>query len=159
MRQAKMGDTVKIHYTGKLEDGTLVDSTQERGPFEFKLGEGSTVPGLELGIVGLAEGDKRTLTLNPADGFGNRRKNSDAKINRSDFPPEITPVVGMQLEIPEEDGKVCRVVITAVDSKKVTVDTNHPLAGKTMIFDVEMLEIQPGEESDATPEGDIIELE
>lgn len=126
MRQAKMGDTVKIHYTGKLEDGTLVDSTQERGPFEFKLGEGATVPGLELGVVGLAEGDKRTLTLHPADGFGNRRKRAEAKIKRADIPTEITPQVGMQLKMPEEDGQVCRVMVTAVDSKNVTVDTNHP---------------------------------
>jgi peptidylprolyl isomerase len=152
MRQAKMGDTVKINYTGKLEDGTLVDSTDGRGPFEMTLGEGATVPGLELGIVGLVAGDKRTLTLNPADGFGNRRKKAEAKIKRSDFPDSITPVVGMQLEMPEEDGMVCRVAITAVGDKNVTVDTNHPLAGKIMIFDVEVLEVVAGPDLPEAPE-------
>jgi peptidylprolyl isomerase len=141
MRQAKSGDKVRIHYTGVLEDGTIVDSTEGREPFEFVVGEGKTVPGLELGVVGMAAGDKRELTLHPQDGWGHRRKEAEMRIKRKDFPEHIEPEVGKQLMMPDKDGEMCRVMVKSIDDNYVVLDTNHPLAGLTVKFTIEMIEV------------------
>ena len=141
MKLAEPGDKVKVHYTGKLEDGTIFDSTQGREPLELEIGKGHTVPGFEMGITGMAAGDKRTVTVTPDIGFGPRDEGYKEVIRRGDLPANIKPEIGMQLHMPHEDGSTIRVTITDVKQDSIFVDTNHPLAGKTLIFDIELLEI------------------
>jgi len=139
---AKGGDTVKIHYTGKLEDGTVFDSSRDREPFELTLGSGSTIPGFENGIIGMALGDTKTITIPPEEAYGPRRDDLVMTISKDEFPSDITPSVGQQLQMRHPSGNVMNVTITDVMQDSVTLDANHALAGKTLIFEVELMEIK-----------------
>lgn len=141
MRQAVPGDKVKIHYTGELEDGTLVDTTEGREPFELIIGEGSTIPGLEMGLTGMAEGDTRTLHIDPEDGFGRRKPDRMETIKRNKLPKDLKPVEGMHLQVPDSDGGYFRATVVSVDNEKIVIDVNHPLAGKKLKFEVKLVEI------------------
>ncbi|MCD6161716.1 MAG: peptidylprolyl isomerase [candidate division Zixibacteria bacterium] len=141
MKQADLGDTVKIHYIGKLENGLIFDCTRDNEPFEIQVGSGKSVPGFEMGLTGMAIGDKRTIAVSPEDGFGLRDEKLSDKINKSDLPDNITIAVGKQLMMPHSDGEFIRATITEIQSDSITVDLNHPLAGRKLIFEVEMLEI------------------
>jgi peptidylprolyl isomerase len=140
-RVAKEGDTVKVHYTGKLEDGTIFDSSREREPFELTIGSGMTIPGFENGIVGMAVGDTTTITIPPEEAYGPRRDELVTTISRDQIPPNITPEVGQQLQMQHPNGSIINVTITDVRPDSVTFDANHPLAGKTLIFEIELMEI------------------
>ncbi len=141
MKQADLGDTVKVHYTGKLENGLIFDCTREQGPFEFKIGSGRAVPGFEMGITGMAVGDTRTLKLSPEDGFGDRDDKLIEKVKKSDLPDNIKLAPGKQLMMPHPDGDFIRATVIDIKGDWVTVDLNHPLAGYNLIFEVELLEI------------------
>ena len=141
MSQAKDGDTVKVHYTGKLEDGTVFDSSRDREPFEFKVGTGNVIPGFEKGVVGMKVGEEKTITIPPEEGYGSHREELTAVVNKSEFPPDITPEVGRQLQINQPNGSVANVVITKIEDEMVTIDASHPLCGKTLFFDIEMMAI------------------
>ena len=145
MVQAAIGDTVKVHYTGKLENGLIFDCTKDRGPFEVKIGSGQTVPGFEMGLPGMAVGDKRTLTIKPEDGFGFRDEELKEVIRKQEFPDNLELKPGLQLMVPHPDGDFVRAVVADIKGEEVTLDLNHPLAGWTLIFEVEMIEIQKGE--------------
>ncbi|MFH2037125.1 MAG: FKBP-type peptidyl-prolyl cis-trans isomerase [Candidatus Zixiibacteriota bacterium] len=141
MKRAELGSTVKVHYTGKLEDGTLFDSTRGKEPFELTLGNGATVPGFEIGIVGMAVGEVKVIKVPYEDGFGPRNKDFKEDIKRSALPKELNIKIGTQLKVPHIDGSFFRATVIAFSSEIVTLDTNHPLAGKNLTFEVEMVEI------------------
>jgi len=141
MKQADLGDTVKVHYTGKLENGMIFDCTREQGPFEFKIGSGQAVPGFEMGITGMTIGDTRTLTISSEDGFGHRDDKLIDKVKKNDLPANIKLEKGKQLMMPHPDGNFIRATIIDIKSDWITVDLNHPLAGYNLIFEVELLEI------------------
>jgi len=141
MAQAKAGDTVQVHYTGKLEDGTVFDSSANGDPLQFKLGGGQVIPGFENGVVGMAQGEKKTINIPPDDAYGFHRDDMVVMLNRQQFPPDITPEIGQRLQLQLGDGQVIPVEVTAVTSDEVTVDANHPLAGKTLIFELELVSI------------------
>jgi peptidylprolyl isomerase len=139
--KAKDGDKVKVHYTGKLKDGTVFDSSEGRPPLEFTLGQGKIIPGFEKGVMGMGPGDKKTITVPPGDGYGESRDELIVKVNKSHFPENIDPSVGKQLQVTQSDGNVVEVTVTEMEGDSVTLDANHPLAGKTLVFDVELVEI------------------
>lgn len=142
MSKAKSGDTVKVHYTGKLEDGTVFDSSRDREPLEFQLGAQAVITGFDNGIKGMEVGESKSITIPPEDAYGDPRSELISTVDKKLFDQQnITPEVGKQLQIPQDDKKFLNVIITAVDEKSVTLDANHPLAGKTLVFDVELVEI------------------
>lgn len=144
MSKAKEGDTVKVHYTGKLTDeGTVFDSSREREPLEFTLGEGKLIPGFEDAVIGMEEGDSTTVDLASEDAYGERREDLELEVSKSDLPDNIEPEVGMQLQMQQqENGQNIPVQITAVEDDYVKLDANHPLAGKDLTFDIELIENQ-----------------
>ena len=142
MSQAKDGDTVKVHYTGKLEDGSVFDSSKDRDPLEFKLGSHSVIVGFENGILGMEVGESKSITIPQEDGYGPTRDELVSTVERKVFDKRnITPEIGKTLQVPQPDGRQYNVRISAVEDDSVTLDGNHPLAGKTLIFDVELIEV------------------
>lgn len=141
MSAAKDGDTVKVHYTGRLEDGSEFDSSRQRDPIEFKIGDGEILPGVEQAVVGLEPGGTNEVTLPADDAYGQRRDDMIQEIERSVLPQEIEPEVGLQLQAQSPNGQPLLLTITDVGEEKVTVDANHPLAGKDLTFEVELVEV------------------
>lgn len=141
MVQAKPGDTVKIHFTGKMQDDTVVESSKDRGPLEFKIGEGNVISGLEQGIIGMQIGDKKTLTISPEDAFGLPREELMVDVNKEEIPEGIKLAVGVHLNIQASDGQTFKVKVVDIKEETITLDANHPLAGVPLIFDVELVEI------------------
>ncbi|NIT61557.1 MAG: peptidylprolyl isomerase [Aliifodinibius sp.] len=143
MSKVKDGDTVKVHYTGTLtEEGTVFDSSEDREPLEFTLGEGKLIPGFEKAVVGMEEGDETTVEIESGDAYGQRREDLELEVAKSDLPDNIDPEVGMQLQMQQqENGQAIPVQITAVEDEFVKLDANHPLAGKDLTFDIELVEI------------------
>ena len=140
MAQAKSGDTVRVHYTGRLEDGGVFDSSEGREPLEFVLGAQQVIPGFEEAVDGLSPGEERSVSI-PADrAYGPRREEMVLTVGRDQFPDEIRPEVGQQLQMSQE-GQVAVVTVTGVSDAEVTLDANHPLAGKDLVFDVQLVEI------------------
>lgn len=142
MSKVKEGDTVKVHYTGKLTDeGSVFDSSRDREPLEFTLGEGQLIPGFEEAVVGMEEGDSTTIDLDSEDAYGERREDLELEVSKSDLPDNIEPEVGMQLQMQQQqNGQAVPVQITAVEDDYVKLDANHPLAGKNLTFDIELVE-------------------
>ena len=141
MAQAKDGDTVKVHYSAKLEDGEVVDSTAEQDPWEFTLGEGRVIRGFEEAIIGMSPGESKTVEVPSDRAYGPHRKERIVKLDRGKFPQHITPEVGQHLRIPQQDGTTATVTVLQVSESKVTIDGNHPLAGKDLVFDIELVKI------------------
>jgi len=137
----KNGDTVKVHYTGTLDDGRVFDTSKDRDPLEFKVGEGQIIPGFEEGVVGMEVGETRDIEVTPENAYGSRREELVMEVPVGEFPDHIEPEVGMQLQIKQQDGTPFGVVITDVADEAVTLDANHPLAGQTLYFQVELVEI------------------
>jgi peptidylprolyl isomerase len=140
MPKVKDGDTVKIHYTGTLKDGTKFDTSVGGEPIQFKVGEGRLIPGFEQAVVGLAAGDKKTFTIPFDEAYGPRRDELIVTVDRNQIPPEITPVVGEDLVMEREDSHF-NVRVVEVTDDIVTLDANHQLAGEDLVFDVELIEI------------------
>ncbi|HIE05506.1 MAG TPA: peptidylprolyl isomerase [bacterium (Candidatus Stahlbacteria)] len=141
MVEAKRGDTVKVHYTGKLDNGRVFDSSIKKEPFQFTLGEGKIIPGFEKAVIGMKAGESKTITIPPEEAYGPHRDDLVATLERSELPSYLDPKVGQMLEIRRPGGGVLRVIITAVDEMTVTLDGNHPLAGKVLTFEIELIEI------------------
>ena len=140
--QAKYGDTVQVHYTGKLTDGTVFDSSVEREPLEFTLGAGQVILGFEKAVLGMKVGEKKTVTIPVDEAYGPRRDEQIAELPREKLPSDMTPEVGQQLGIKQPDGRTAIVTITNVsDNNTVTIDANHPLAGKDLTFEIELVKI------------------
>lgn len=149
MAQAKAGDTVKVHYTGRLEDGSVFDSSEchddecgcETGPLEFIIGEGQVIPGFEQAVTGMSIGESKTVTIPVAEAYGDRQDELVAQVPRSDLPPGMDPEVGQQLEVTQEDGSSFPVLVIDVAADSITLDANHPLAGKDLTFDLKLVAI------------------
>ena len=144
MSQAKNGDNVKIHYTGKLENGNVFDTSKDREPLEFVLGEGKVIKGFDSGIMGMEQGETKVLTIPPEEAYGTRNEELKGTVKRDQFPEEITPEIGMPIQMTAQNGNPVNVVITAFDDETVSLDANHPLAGKALIFDIELVELAQG---------------
>jgi peptidylprolyl isomerase len=138
---ASQGDTVHVHYAGSLEDGTVFDSSEGRDPLEFTLGAGQVIPGFENAVVGLAEGERATTRIPPEEGYGPRSSELVLVIERSQFPPGVTPEVGQRFQMQTEDGNTLRVTVTETHDETVEIDANHPLAGEALTFELELVKI------------------
>jgi peptidylprolyl isomerase len=141
MAKAKNGDTVKVHYTGKLEDGTVFDSSGSREPLEFTIGEGTVIPGFEQAVVGMSPGASKSEKIPADQAFGPYREELVVDIDRERIPEGVDPKVGKRLRVQKTDGRITEVLVTGVTESKVTLDANHPLAQNDLIFDIELLEI------------------
>ncbi|MCF8024353.1 MAG: peptidylprolyl isomerase [Desulfobacteraceae bacterium] len=141
MTQAKQGDTVKVHYKGKLDDGSVFDSSEGKDPLEFKIGEGNIIPGVEEAVVGMAPEDTKEATIPPEKAYGDYKDEMVIEVEKSQFPEHIDPELGQQLELKQEEGQNIVVTVTNVGEEKVTLDANHPLAGKDLTFELTLQEI------------------
>ena len=141
MSQAKKGDTVKVHYTGKLQDGSVFDSSANREPLQFTLGGGNMIPGFEQAVLGMDVGDKKTAEIPSTQAYGEKREDMIISVPKENVPGDISPEVGQQLAIQQQGGQQVPVTVTEVTDEKVVLDANHPLAGKDLIFDIELVEI------------------
>ena len=141
MVQAQLGDTVKVHYTGKLGDGTVFDSSAERDPLEFSVGEGRVIAGFEEAVVGMSPGESKSANI-PADrAYGPYRQEMVMVVDRQQIPADVSVNVGQQLQIRQKSGEAIPVIVTDVSDSKVTLDANHPLAGRDLTFDIRLVEI------------------
>lgn len=140
MAKARQGDTVKVDYTGKLEDGTVFDSSGNREPLEFTIGEGQVIPGFEEAVVGMAPGEEKTVKIPEDQAYGPRREDMVLEVDRGSFPPDLEPEVGQHLQMAQGD-RVTVVTVTEVSDSNVKLDANHPLAGEDLTFDIKLDEI------------------
>ncbi len=141
MALAKQGDTIKVHYTGKLEDDTVFDTSIKRDPLQFTIGEGKVIPGFEQAVVGMKPGESKTTKIPTDKAYGPHRKEMVIVVERNQFPANLEPKAGQQLQIRKKDGQATVVMVTDVSESNVTLDTNHPLAGKDLTFDIQLIEI------------------
>ncbi len=141
MTQAKIGDTVKVHYNGKLDTGVLFDSSFGSDPLQFELGSGSIILGFEEAVVGMSPGETKTVQIPPEKAYGRYREDRAFKMDKKDLPEEITPVEGMTLEVCASNGVAVPVEITEIEGDTVTLDANHPLCEQTLTFEITLLEI------------------
>ena len=141
MTQAKSGDTVRIHYTGTLDDGTEFDSSAGRDPLEFALGGGQVIPGFDSAVDGMTVGENKTVTIPADQAYGDRHEQLVQEVPKNALPEEIEPAVGMQLQSRSPEGQVMNLVVTEVAEETITVDGNHPLAGQALTFAIELVEI------------------
>ena len=139
MRRAKCGDRVAVHYTGKLENGEVFANSKVGEPFEFTIGKGEVIPGFEKGVIGMELGETKTITIPPEEAYGPRSEELLVDVSKSALPEDITPAIGEQLEIPQKDGNPIDVIITAMNEDTVTLDVNHPLAGITVTFNIQLI--------------------
>lgn len=142
----KNGDVVKVHYTGKFPDGKVFDSSLDRDPLTLTIGEKMVIPGFEKALVGREKGDKITAEISPGEGYGDRDQELVFAVSRSQVPDHIPLKIGTPLQLSHEKGQM-DVTITEIDPEEITLDANHPLAGKDLIFDIEILDVKPGENS------------
>ncbi len=138
---AKKGDKVKIEYTGTLEDGTVFDSSKREGgePIEFTIGEGKVLKPLEDAVIGMEKGEKKKIQIKADDGYGQKRPELEKKLSREQLPKDQEPKPGMQIILGLENGQQVPALITDVEEKEIAIDLNHPLAGKDLSFDIELL--------------------
>lgn len=141
MATALAGDNVSVHYTGKLDDGTVFDSSRGREPLAFTIGEGMLIPGFEKAVVGMSPGESAEVRIPADEAYGPYRQELLSRVSREDFPAEITPEVGLQLEATSDEGDRMLVTITEVDEQSILIDGNHPLAGQTLNFSIQLMEI------------------
>ncbi|MFN2350309.1 MAG: peptidylprolyl isomerase [Kiritimatiellia bacterium] len=137
----KKGDKVSIHYTGKLNDGTVFDSSREREPLEFTLGSGQVIPGFDNAVTGMAAGEKKTVEIPAAEAYGPHHPEMVVKAERSKIPSEVNVAVGQRLQSKQPDGRTVVFNVAEVSDGAVTLDANHPLAGKDLVFDIELVQV------------------
>ncbi len=138
--KAHAGNTVKVRYTGKLDNGAVFDSSKEHEPLEFKLGAGQVISGFENAVHGMSAGEKKTVRIPADEAYGPRRDDMVIRVERSRIPPEIDLSIGTNLRIKQYSG-VINVVVTDMDESSVTLDANHPLAGSDLTFDIELVDV------------------
>lgn len=140
----KNGDTVALHYTGKLVDGTVFDTSRERAPLTLRVGQKQVIPGFERAVIGMTEGESKTVRIPPAEGFGEHEPAMVVRFDREKIPPEIDVQVGQQLQVQTTAGESLPARVIDASDSDVTLDANHPLAGKTLAFEIELVEIVQG---------------
>ena len=141
MQQVKTGDKVNVHYHGKLTDGTTFDSSEGRAPLSFTAGAGQVNVGFDNAVIGMNIGDKKTVNIPVAEAYGDRDNTMVIELPLTDFPPDQTPEVGMELQMSNNQGNLFNVVITEVRENTLVLDANHPLAGMDLVFDIELVSI------------------
>jgi len=141
MAEAKNGDTVKVHYTGKLDDDTIFDTSADREPLEFTIGDGRLIPDFEQAVIGMSPGESKTIQVPSTNAYGPHHEEMVMVVDRKDFPADLEPKVDQRLEVRQQDGNVFAVTVTDISGTKVTLDGNHPLAGKDLTFDIQLAEI------------------
>jgi len=141
MRQAKTGDTVKVHYTGRLSDGSIFDTSEEREPLEFTLGGGRLIAGFDEAVIGMRAAESKTVVLTTEKAYGPHNQEMVMVVDRSRMPSDVKPEIGQNFQIPGPNGNVLLVTVVAVSDSTVTFDANHPLAGKDLTFDIQLVEI------------------
>ena len=139
---AKNGDTILVHYTGTLADGTLFDSSKEGDPLESVLGQSMLIPGFENALLGMEEGETKTVTIPPDQAYGHKLEDLIITLSKEDVPPHMEPEVGMMVQVATDDDEEFEAVISAVTDEGVTLDANHPLAGEALTFELELVEIK-----------------
>jgi peptidylprolyl isomerase len=141
MTQAKDGDTVKIHYTGRLQNGTVFDSSGDREPLVFNIGSGQVIPGFEEAVTGMMVGEKKTAQITCDKAYGERNPSMVMVIDRKHVPAEIDPEIGQRLQVGSPSGQLLAVTIVEINDENITLDANPPLAGEELTFDIELVEI------------------
>ncbi len=140
--EAKTGDTVKVHYTGTLEDGTVFDTSVGDEPMAFTLGQGLVIPGFEQAITGMKVGESKTVNIPVEQAYGPYSDDLIGVVPRDELPEDLEPEVGQQLQMSQTDGNYIVVTITEVSETTITIDANHPLAGQNLTFEIELVEIE-----------------
>jgi peptidylprolyl isomerase len=141
MAQAKLGDTVKVHYTIKLGDGTIIGSTANQEPLQFTIGDGQIIPGFDQAVIGMNPGESRTVQIPADQAFGPHLEEMVVMVERKNFPADWNPRVGEQVQFKQEDGAIISLMVTDTSEADVTLDGNHPLAGKDLTFAIQFLGI------------------
>lgn len=142
MVQVRAGDTVRVHYTGTLEDGTEFDSSRDGEPLEFTVGSGAVIAGFDEAVSGMQPGERKRVTVLVEDAYGPHRTELVMVVERSEFPDDLEPEVGQELQVSQGDDESFVVTVTEVSDGVVTLDANHPLAGEPLTFELELVEIQ-----------------
>ncbi len=140
-QSAQQTDTVKVHYTGRLADGSVFDSSAEREPLQFTIGEGQVIPGFEQAVVGMAPGELKTVVIPADEAYGPYRGEMVIPVSREEFPPHIEPSIGQRLQVMQGNGETLIVTVAEVTDSQVMLDANHPLAGQDLTFDIRLEEI------------------
>lgn len=141
MAQAKVGDKVEVHYTGKLDDGTVFDSSEGKDPLEFTIGENEVIPGFDDAVVGMNPGETKTVKIPTEQAYGPHRAEMVLSVGKERLPDDLDLYVGQRLKVPQEDGGVFVVRITEITDANVTLDANHPLAGEDLTFELELVKV------------------
>ena len=136
------GQKVKIHYTGTLDDGNQFDSSAGRDPLEFEMGAGMVIPGFEKGVADMAVGDKKSIHIPAAEAYGEKRDELVMQFERSQLPEDLTPEIGMMLQMQGPQGQPVPVTVTAVEEANITIDANHQLAGQNLNFELELVAVE-----------------
>jgi FKBP-type peptidyl-prolyl cis-trans isomerase SlpA len=142
MSQVKENNTVKVHYVGKLSDGQVFDTSEGKEPLEFTLGQGKLIAGFEKGLIDMKINEKKTITISKEEAYGESREDLIQEVDKSQLPEDITPEVGMGLVSKSADGNEMNLLIVEVKEATIVIDGNHPLAGKELTFDLEVVDIQ-----------------
>ena len=151
MQQVKSGDTVKVHYHGKLTNGETFDTSEGREPLEFEVGSGMVIQGFDEGVTGMSVGEKKTINIPSDEAYGPKDDTRVIEFPIDRFPPDMKPEVGLQLNMSNGDGQSLPVTITEVKDDVVVLDANHPLAGEDLTFDLELVDIVKGKSIIITP--------
>jgi len=141
---AKPGDTVAVHYTGKLADGSVFDTSKDRDPVQFVLGQRRVIPGFDKAIAGMAPGQKKTAEVPPEDAYGPRRPELVLEVARDQIPPDVSAEVGQELQVQTTAGQAIPAVVVEASDTAVTLDANHPLAGQELTFEIELVDVVAG---------------
>ncbi|MGC9515752.1 FKBP-type peptidyl-prolyl cis-trans isomerase [Methanocrinis sp.] len=141
MKKVKEGDSVSLHYKGSYEDGTVFDSSETHGALKFTVGKGTVIPGFEEAVLGMKPGETKTITIPPEKGYGPRNEELLIEIDKKELPPDLDPVVGQRVEF-SKDKQRLQLTVAEVGDDAVVFDANHPLAGKTLVFELLLLEIE-----------------
>lgn len=137
----KNGDKVKVHYKGTLSDGAVFDSSQGKDPLEFTVGQGQVIPGFENGVIGMSAGEKKTINIPCAEAYGEYSDEAVFSIGKENLPLGMEPAAGQQLQMVSPEGQVFQVIIKEVSGNEIKLDANHPLAGKDLTFELELVKV------------------
>lgn len=141
MAQAKIGDKVKIHYTGRLDSGEIFDTSKDREPLEFKIGDKSMIPGFETAVIGMNVGESKIEKILSIDAYGEHKEQLVFTMGRDTIPEDLNVEVGFELDMHGKNGECIPVLVTELTEESITLDANHPLAGRDLIFEIKLVEI------------------
>lgn len=140
MSEVKKGSTVRVHYTGTLNDGTVFDTSRNDEPFEFRIGEGIVIPGFEKALIGMKKGETKKVTIPPEEAYGQYDLELRVVVQRGKLPPDIEYQEGIVLQIDTTEGYTAHATVVEIKEDAITLDGNHPLAGETLNFDIELVD-------------------